>query len=395
MKRDRLRTASPRGTPSSRAQARASGAQPAVCTAIRRGARRTQAGRRRRWRSLARARWPAPRRRPAQRACRSPRPRRRASRPFRRRGCARLRPRSHCPAPARRTELRPPQPRGARRGRRGRRPRPRRRSQTTTAAPRSPRRRTTPGAASVGMKTSSGQSAARAITAAASAALPQEAIARRRARKSSPRARPEISSTRRVSMTPIRCRALCDPETSPVSSLIHSVTAKPERRGERRLADERRAAEAAAVDAFERAVQIADEFDEGPVRKARGARQAPGREPAPVAQERIVLVAGGELGRIGRGDKHMVDVVAGASVGAGEREERGRRRRRRRSRGRRTAATLPSRRSRQRGGGAALRVEFARSSRPRRARDRGARPRRIASRAPRNPRATRPAARPR
>ena len=39
-----------------------------------------------------------------------------------------------------------------------------------------------------------------------------------------------------------------------------------------------------------------------------------------VAQERVVLVAGGELRRIRRGDQHMVDVVAGAGVGAGERE---------------------------------------------------------------------------
>ena len=63
---------------------------------------------------------------------------------------------------------------------------PGRRRQTSTLAPRSRSRRTTLCSASAGMKTSIGQSAARATTAAASAALPQDAIARRRARRSSP-----------------------------------------------------------------------------------------------------------------------------------------------------------------------------------------------------------------
>ena len=197
MKRDRRRAASLRSAPSRRRQARASGAQPAVCTAISRGARAHDPGGGGDGESLRqRADESAAADLNEQRvdlgAC----------------GGERL---GHLEGERARAFHREPvvgplhaerNGAGGDRGARGaharvaglallaarRRPR---------SAPSSPSRRTTLGSASAGMKTSSGQSAARAITAAASAALPQEAIASRRARKSLPRARPDRSRTPR------------------------------------------------------------------------------------------------------------------------------------------------------------------------------------------------------
>ena len=84
--------------------------------------------------------------------------------------------------------------------------------------------------------------AARATTAAASAALPQLAMARGAAGSASPRA----SATRSASRTPKRWRALCEPETLPVSSLTQRPpgAAKPRRASQARRADERRDPEA-------------------------------------------------------------------------------------------------------------------------------------------------------
>ncbi len=120
------------------------------------------------------------------------------------------------------------------------------RSHTVQAAPRAFRRSTTTGSASGGMKTSRWRSAARATTAAARAALPQEAIARgARSTAGCPAVRspagcpaagsaadvpPAIdrwraSSTASSRSVPKRWRALCEPDTLPVSSLTQTPPA--------------------------------------------------------------------------------------------------------------------------------------------------------------------------
>ena len=85
------------------------------------------------------------------------------------------------------------------------------------------------GSASTGTKTRSARPPAAATTAAASAAFPQLAIASSRSGES---ASPIRSATSRWTSTPKRWRALCEPETLPVSSLTQTppVRQKPRAR---------------------------------------------------------------------------------------------------------------------------------------------------------------------
>ena len=106
-----------------------------------------------------------------------------------------------------------------------------------------------------------------------------------------------------------------------------------ERRSERRLAREPGAADPMPIDRRQRLVEFARDVLPGGVGKARGARQAPGREPAAIAQEGVIRGAKtliqpfgppsprGGRGRRRRRDEHVVDVVAFARRGAGERKD--------------------------------------------------------------------------
>src|SRR6266542_2331516 len=96
------------------------------------------------------------------------------------------------------------------------------RGDTTMSASSSLSRATTTGSASVGTKTWSRRSAARATTAAASAAFPHDAMARGRESRISGSTSPTRSATSRWTSSPMRCRALCDPDTFPVSFFTHT-----------------------------------------------------------------------------------------------------------------------------------------------------------------------------
>src|SRR6266511_2186241 len=96
------------------------------------------------------------------------------------------------------------------------------RGDTTMSASSSFSRATTTGSASVGTNTWSRRSAARATTAAASAAFPHEAMARGRWSRSAGSVSPTRSATSRCTSSPMRCRDLCDPDTFPVSFLTHT-----------------------------------------------------------------------------------------------------------------------------------------------------------------------------
>ena len=135
------------------------------------------------------------------------------------------------------------------------------------------------------------------------------------------------------------------------------VAGEAERGGKRRLTRQRRHAEAAPVDRSQRRVELADQLGPRRVRQVCRAREPVRGQPAPVAQERVRLVA----------DDRDLRAFAGATA-------RGRRRRPPRAfgqangkaRGGSTTAPQPWQTnsgvrappSRQLGGGAALRVEF-------------------------------------
>ena len=142
-------------------------------------------------------------------------------------------------------------------------------------------------------------------------------------------------------MTPIRWRPLCEPETFPRLVLDPQVAGEAERRGERRLARHRRDAEAAPVDRLKTQVEFADQVGPGGVGEADGARQPVGRQPLPVAQERVVFVAFGEVARLRRRrPAHGRRRRPARRRWDRRTERRASDRRRRRSRGRRTAASV-------------------------------------------------------
>ena len=152
-----------------------------------------------------------------------------------------------------------------------------------------------------GTKTRSRRPAARATTAAASAALPQLAMAKGAPGSAWPRA----SATRRASRTPMRWRALCEPETLPVSSLTQRPpgACEAEARVQARRADERRGPEAVPVDTGDSVVELADEANEAAVAPPRGPGDVPGVEPGAVADEgvRVGLGVGPWTGRADQG----------------------------------------------------------------------------------------------
>ena len=118
--------------------------------------------------------------------------------------------------------------RRAARGRSGRRPLRASRGQTTICAPSSLEPRASrPGRRPAARRRSSARPAAAARTAAASAALPQLAIASR-GRSSGFDPRRARSATSSWSSTSKRWRALCEPETFPVSSLTQTPPAARE-----------------------------------------------------------------------------------------------------------------------------------------------------------------------
>ena len=102
-----------------------------------------------------------------------------------------------------------------------------------SSRPRRSRRTPTPSSIQMGTNTSIGQSAAAARVAAASAALPHEAIASRGRSASAP----TDSAARRCSRIDIRWRALWLPATLCVSSFTHTPPAGPKPSSSERAAD--------------------------------------------------------------------------------------------------------------------------------------------------------------
>ena len=166
--------------------------------------------------------------------------------------------------------------------------RPARRARAGRPPPSRPARadgRAPPRSASGGTKTCRAREAARASTAAASAALPQLAIAN--GAWAPEAARPGLpSTTARYSSSPIRWRALCEPATLPVSSLTH--TSSPRRspraasRAEGRDAQSRGRRPQRSASSSRRT-----RLDEVGVAQPARARRMPGVQALAVAHERV------------------------------------------------------------------------------------------------------------
>ena len=249
------------------------------------------------------------------------------------------------------------------------------------------------------MNTRNSRSAALATTAAASAALPQLAIASGAGGPPTPLPR-RRSLTSRYSMTPKRCRPLCEPETLPVSSLTQRpLRPEPEarasagaalRQGSRgsrvRRRPRRRASSSATSVQNSRVGQSADrgkvgtEYRRSTVADERLRARGRRRSASPV--------------RVARRLQNVIDVIVPGRAGrTSERIGRARRpgdagvpqpRRRR----------PDSRASPRAGRRAAVRVELRDHLVPRRAAGRAGRARTTGAAAPRTPPATRPAVRP-
>ena len=130
-------------------------------------------------------------------------------------------------------------------------------------------------------------------------------------------ASPIRSATSSCTSTPKRWRALCEPETLPVSSFTQRRrlgSARPSARLSAELRAKGVTAEAVPVDGRDGVVKPPDELAVAVVREAPRSRQVVGVEEAAVADEGVgpAVVAAGELdrGRVENPAQDVVDVVA-------------------------------------------------------------------------------------
>ena len=161
---------------------------------------------------------------------------------------------------------------------------------------------------------------------------PRRRRRRRRARRcrssrsrgpAAPPARPgrDARATSRYTSTPNRCRALCEPETLPVSSLTQTppVVREAEPVAQLVAARERRHREAVAVDRGDALVEPAHERAELVVgRSRRRARRGTAWSSVPVADERVrlrVVRREADACRVELAAEDVVDVVAAPAFG--------------------------------------------------------------------------------
>ena len=118
----------------------------------------------------------------------------------------------------------------------------------------------------------------------------------------------------------MRWRALCEPETLPVSSLTHSALLMPSAAASCFWSVIGVTRKPRPSTATKRRVQFLHDLAPGSVGKAGRARQPVRRQQRPIAQKRILLSPIRQC-RVRRlGDQHMVDVVARARMRAAERQ---------------------------------------------------------------------------